>query len=154
MNTEKPTAHPGGVGHTGVERRRYPRIEILGRIQSRVLSLNLPIAVLDMSLGGVCIQTDITFPIGELHEFRLTANEGEPLVISARVVHSLHASRSDGTPCYFIGFEFVEDDAPGTRLAVEKLMSNLRTLSDAWEADLHRCVDGWPNHSRSIPIPG
>jgi len=124
MDTQKPE-HLGGARF--VQRRRYPRLEVSARIHGHDVPLNIPITVLDISQGGVAIETDMTFPIGELHEFRFTPVMGEPLVISARVVHSLRATGLTGAPCYFSGFEFVVD-TPEARLAVENLMATVSAM--------------------------
>jgi hypothetical protein len=121
MDAQNPE-HPGGARF--VQRRRYPRLEVSAKIHGHDVPLNIPITVLDISLGGVSIQTEMTFPIGELHEFRFTPVGGEPLVIAARVVHSLRATGLTGALCYFSGLEFVVD-TPDARLAVENLMATL-----------------------------
>jgi hypothetical protein len=35
------------------ERRRAPRVEVLGRMQGRLLSANAPVVVREVSLGGL-----------------------------------------------------------------------------------------------------
>src|SRR6476619_7533363 len=49
------------------ERRRYPRIEILGRIKGVVRPLDVPITLLNLSLGGFLMQTPMEYRVGEIH---------------------------------------------------------------------------------------
>ncbi len=96
--------------YVGVERRRFPRIEIFEQIQGLVVPFNLPVAVVDMSLGGLCIQTTVRFPIGALLSLRLIVDGGTTLTISARVVRSLRANDANALTDYFVGVEFVADE--------------------------------------------
>ena len=125
------TMDPRNPEHLGgarfVQRRRYPRLEVSAKVHGQDVPLNIPITVLDISLGGVAIETEMTFPIGELHEFRFTPVMGEPLVISARVVYSLRATGLNGALCYVSGFEFVVD-TPEARLVAENLMATVSAM--------------------------
>lgn len=108
--------------YTGPERRRFPRIEIFGQIQGQVLPLNIQITVLDIGLGGLYLQTMVRLPVGRLLELCLTLNDGESLVIPARVIRSLHATGTDGLLSYVTGLEFVADGTTHTELAMDRLL--------------------------------
>ncbi len=104
------------ASYVGVERRRFPRIEIIEHIQGHVVPLNMQVAVIDMSLGGLCIQTTDRFPIGAILNLHLTVDGGTTLNISARVVRSLRTDGTNRLTDYFIGVEFVADETSGTSL--------------------------------------
>src|SRR5262249_27247588 len=48
-----------------VERRRAPRLQVLGRIQGELKPLDIPIRVLNISHGGFMVQAAVSFPVGE-----------------------------------------------------------------------------------------
>ena len=58
------------------ERRRSTRIEILGRLHGRVVSLDVPVRVREISLGGMAIETAVSFAEGAVHDFRLRLGDG------------------------------------------------------------------------------
>ena len=94
---------------TGQERRRYPRIEMVGRVTGQVLPLSEPVIVLDMSRTGFAMQTRGMFPIGTVHEFRLELPDmNVPLTISAQIVRSVQAKGADGSAHYISGLHFVD----------------------------------------------
>ena len=95
--------------NTGQERRRYPRIEMVGRITGQVLPLSEPVVVLDMSRSGFAMQTRVMFPIGAVYEFRLMLPDmSAPLTISAQIVHSVQTQGADGSTHYQSGLHFVD----------------------------------------------
>jgi hypothetical protein len=94
-----------------VDRRRAPRIELLGRLHGHSVSLDLPVAVLEISLGGMAIQTGLPFPVGAVHVFRLTMGDDSTVELNARVMHSRNVAPPDASaPAYVTGLQFVEDD--------------------------------------------
>jgi len=97
------------------ERRRSPRIEMLGRVQGHSVSLDQPITVLEMSLGGMSIETGFPLEVGSLHAFRLTLGDGATIEVTARVRVSglvMHTrSTSEGDKVAFVtGLQFVDDE--------------------------------------------
>jgi len=93
----------------GSERRTAPRIEILGRVHGQAVSLDVPLTVREISLGGMAIETPVPFPLGAIHEFRLTLGDGSTVLLRARVVHCRPAGGGD-TPVFLSGMHFVEDE--------------------------------------------
>jgi hypothetical protein len=94
------------------DRRRAPRIELLGRLHGHSVSLDLPVTVLEISLGGMAIQTGLPFPIGAVHAFRLTLGDESTVELNGRVMHCRNTAPADATPVYVSGIQFVEDE-PG-----------------------------------------
>jgi hypothetical protein len=93
------------------ERRTSPRIEILGRVHGQAVSLGVPVTVREISLGGMAIETPVPFPMGALHEFRLTLGDGSTVLLRARVVHCRPAGKASDTPVFVSGMHFVDDEA-------------------------------------------
>jgi PilZ domain len=106
------------------ERRRSPRLEILGRIQGIVRPLDVPIRLLNLGLGGFLMQTPNQFAIGEIHEFQFTVSKQDPIVLRARIAHAMRVT-VDHVPLYAFGLEFVDGDTPAGRAAIESLVSVL-----------------------------
>ena len=46
-----------------IERRRSPRVELVGRLHGHDVSLDVPVVVRELSLGGMAIETTFSFPI-------------------------------------------------------------------------------------------
>jgi len=92
------------------ERRRSPRIEILGRLHGQVVALNVEVVVREMSLGGMSLEGPFAFPTGAVHEFRLTLGDGSMPLLSARVVYSRNISPPGSTPVYVTGVQFIDDE--------------------------------------------
>jgi hypothetical protein len=114
---------PPGASYKGVERRRYPRVEVVGVLRGHNSALDVPIVVLDMSAGGLAVQTSVMFPVGAVNNFRLTPDGGEPVMITGRIVHSLRASGPEGSTHYIIGVEFVTDEEGGGLRGVADLIA-------------------------------
>jgi len=106
------------------ERRRHPRIEILGRIKGAVRPLDVPITLLNLSLGGFLMQTPKEYRVGEIHEFQFTMGRKAPLVVRARIAHAMRAT-VDHKPVYLLGLEFVDRDTSTVDEPLRSLVSAL-----------------------------
>lgn len=106
------------------DRRRSPRVEILGRLHGHAVSLDLPLAVREVSLGGMSMVTAMPFPVGAIHEFSLTLGDGAAVNLNGRVVYSRELSTPDGELRFVSGIEFVTDggDAPAVRDTVDDVL--------------------------------
>lgn len=94
------------------DRRQSPRIEILGRVRGHIVSLDMPMVVRDMSLGGMSIETAFPFEIGSVHEFRLTLGDDSWVLLLGEVRHSRNIAPAGAGTLYLTGVQFV-DDGPG-----------------------------------------
>jgi len=110
---------------TPIERRRYPRIEILGRVKGVVRPLDVQITLLNLSLGGFLMQTPNEYHLGETHEFQLTMAQTDPIVVSARIAHVMRVT-VEHKPLFLCGLEFVDSSAANSR--IESLLSALQDL--------------------------
>ena len=104
----------------GSERRRAPRVAILGRVHGHVASLDVAVTVREMSLGGLSMETAFAFPVGAVHEFRLTLGDGASVFLKGRVVYSREAPGPGGGAVYVTGVQFVDDDPPVDEI-IEKI---------------------------------
>jgi len=93
-----------------IDRRRSPRIELLGRLHGHVVSLDVPVIVREISLGGMAVETTFSFPVGVVHEFRLTLGDGAHVLLRGQARHSRSQSARGRTTVYTTGFEFVDEE--------------------------------------------
>lgn len=107
------------------DRRRSPRIELMGRLHGHSVSLDLPVRVVQMSLGGMAVETAVSFPVGAVHVFRLTLGDGSTTELTGRVMHSRNAAPDGATPVFTTGIQFVESDEDGATTA-EDIFNRLR----------------------------
>lgn len=108
------------------ERRRSPRVEILGRIQGREVSLDIPVVVRELSLGGMSIESGLVLTIGDVHEFLLTLGDGSQVPLRARVMRSEEFVAADGKTHFLTGLQFLDDDEPADSDAVPDILDRLK----------------------------
>jgi hypothetical protein len=103
------------------DRRRSPRVAVQGRVHGST-SGDVQILVLEMSLGGMSIETPTALPVGEVTDFLLTLGDGAGIEVYGRTVYTKPIDGSAG-PRFLSGIQFVDhDDATPP---VEGLISNL-----------------------------
>lgn len=100
-------------GYPTGNRRRAPRVEVLGQLHGAIVALRIPITVRDAGRGGFSIETSLPFPDNAEHQFRFTTPQGDALVLSARSVYCLPADGPAEEPRYLTGFEFLPVDDTG-----------------------------------------
>jgi c-di-GMP-binding flagellar brake protein YcgR len=89
------------------DRRRAARVQILGQLHGRAVTLDLAVTVTEISLGGMGILTQLPFPIGAVHDFQLTLGDGSVVTLRGRVVHCQKVS-GEGDQ-YLSGVQFLDD---------------------------------------------
>lgn len=107
------------------DRRRSPRIEILGRLHGHAVSMDVPVVVREISLGGMTVETSFPFPLDAVHEFRLTLGDGSHVVLQGRVMHS-RSSNAPGAPAaYVTGIQFIDEEPPDSGSSVGDLIHRI-----------------------------
>ena len=115
----------GSSGAMTSERRRSARVAILGRLHGHVVSLDVPVAVSDLSLAGMAIQTPIPFIEGTVQEFELALGDNSSVVLRGQVIHS-HNIAPAGAPALFLtGIQFLDDDEPADSRDVGRFIERL-----------------------------
>ena len=92
------------------ERRRAPRIQVLGRLHGHVVSLDTTVTVREVSLVGLSFSAAIPFPLGAIHEFRLTLGDESDVQLRGRVVRCTETNDPDGQRVYVMGVQFIDDE--------------------------------------------
>ena len=108
------------------DRRRSPRIEILGRLHGLSVSLELPVTVLEISLGGMAIQTSRSFPISAVQAFRLTLGDDSTVELHGRIMHCRNTAPAGEPPVHVTGVQFVDDDVTDTGASVGDLINRVK----------------------------
>jgi hypothetical protein len=108
------------------ERRRSPRLQILGELHGHLVAVGLEMIIRDVSFGGLSVDSQLPFPVGVVHRFRLSVGD-RSLTVSARVVHSRQIDVADGPPRFRTGLEFVTD-TPEARQAVEAIIDRMTSV--------------------------
>ena len=107
-----------------IERRRSPRIELLGRIHGHVAALDVSVTVREISLGGMSLETSFRFPELATHEFRLTLGDGATTVLHGIILRCREHNRSDGSRVYISGVQFVDKKpSGGAEAIIDKMVS-------------------------------
>jgi hypothetical protein len=119
--------HPGsGPSAPRADLRRTPRIDVRQRLIGHLVSLDRPVVVRDISLGGFSVESDEALPTG-VHIVRLQDDERWSVTVTAASRHQHSMRAPDGTLRYVMGFEY-EDQTPDTQ-------HTLRVLFERLEAD-------------------
>jgi hypothetical protein len=115
-------AVPGMRG--GPERRRSARVDLMGQVQGQLVSVDLPIVVLEISLGGMRIATPVAFEPGARGQFLLTLGDGAGVMVPARIVHC--SAVEGASPAAFVsGVQFL-DDEDGDGSGINDLVQKIR----------------------------
>jgi hypothetical protein len=93
-----------------VDRRRSPRIELVGSLHGRSVDANTAIKVREISLGGMAIETAVLLEAGAVHTFRLTLGDESTVDLAGRVMHCRLATDISDTTRYVSGVAFLDDD--------------------------------------------
>jgi hypothetical protein len=109
------------------ERRQSPRIEILGRLHGHIAALDVPITVLDISLGGLSLQASVAFPPGVIHEFKLTLGDGSSSLMRGKVLRSREVRLADGSHAFVTGVRFVADESPEAGGSIGGLIDRMKS---------------------------
>jgi len=107
------------------ERRRSARVAILGRLHGLAISLDVPVKVNDLSLGGMAIETPVAFPLGAVQEFQLTLGDESAVVLRGKVVRSQNVAPAGATPTFVTGVQFIDEEEAGDGTEVGQLIDRL-----------------------------
>lgn len=92
------------------ERRRAPRVDLVGQLHGEMVSVELPIRVREISLGGMSIETSEAFAIDTRHSFVLTLGDGAGVFVLGRVAYSRKVGREGGA-IFITGIQFLDEEA-------------------------------------------
>jgi hypothetical protein len=114
------------------ERRGVPRLQVLGRIQGRVVSLPLPVELRDMGPSGFSVESPLPFPLGARRLFLFTTAGGLQVLIEGAAAHCWHDGKAAR---YVTGFRFMHSRLTDTSADIGVLLDAMSGLADL-EIDL------------------
>ena len=104
------------------ERRESPRLKLPG-VDATIVTLGLPAKVVDIGFGGLSLESDHEFRVGEVHTLRAARSAQDATGARVRVRHCKRASSSDAR--YVTGFEFVDPWCPGDFSPADEFISQV-----------------------------
>ncbi len=108
----------------GPDRRQSPRVENRGVLKAEMLSDAAPLTIHDFGLAGFSVLSGVPLAVGDVHRFRITPRDGDPVVVSATVVHCHRYSRHRHGDEYLTGLSFADVD-DRSRAAIDGLLDRL-----------------------------
>jgi hypothetical protein len=87
-------------------KREGERVEILGELHGEVMMFQ-PVAIKEISIGGVQLETMFPLQINSLHDFRLSLGD-RSVVVKGRVAHCRISDVDQELVTYRSGVEFIE----------------------------------------------
>jgi hypothetical protein len=101
-------------------RRRFPRLELLERVEGRQVALDIAIILRDLSRGGFSCESRVPFsPGADRQLFRFTTPAGTAVALEARSIHCrVSGVDAHGQPIYVSGFEFRSTPATDEAVAI------------------------------------
>jgi hypothetical protein len=101
------------------DRRRSPRVEIGSDEEGPLLSVEVIVAVREASAGGFSVESQLPFPVGSAHDFRVQNRSGQSATVHAVCRHCMRINRPNGSSSYIAGFEFTSQSAGSSRIITE-----------------------------------
>ncbi len=92
------------------DKRVGERVPILGELHGEVTVFQ-PIAIREISRGGIQIETSVPLQLNSLHQFRLMLGD-RSVVVKGRVAHCRVSDVDDQGTTYRSGVEFIELSQP------------------------------------------
>jgi len=96
---------------TYTERRRAPRVDLVGQLHGQLVSMDIPINVREISLGGMSFQTPKPFEVNTRHEFMLTLGDGAGIVVLGRIAYCNKSVDRLSGEMFIVGLQFLDEDA-------------------------------------------
>ena len=107
------------------DRRRAPRVDIPKRVSGESLAHEGEVVVIQMSLGGMAVESPFEMEVGSRREFRLRLGDGAAVHLVGCVRHSRRVD-GDDAPKYVSGVELVDEDPADGQLPVTELINRLK----------------------------
>ena len=110
------------------ERRRAPRVEVLGRIRGEIMSTDTPVTMREVSLGGLSFASPAPFPIGTVYEFNLTPGDGSLVLLRGRVARSELRPGAEGEAGFYVtGVQFLDEEpTPAEAAPIGSLIDKIK----------------------------
>lgn len=103
--------------------RRSPRIDVRNRLRGYLVTLDRPVVLRDLSLGGFSVESDDPLPSGT-HIVRIQEGDRWSVTVTAASRHRQSSDRDDGSIRHVMGFEYA-DQSVDTQQIIRVLFERL-----------------------------
>jgi len=106
------------------ERRNDPRVKAMSLLHGYWVELDMPVRVIDISLGGFAVESPIPFPIGSEQTFLFSTGDGGETLVRCECRNSRTTEVAGKTAC-IVGFKFLpqpEEDLQILADTVQRLL--------------------------------
>lgn len=112
------------------ERRQTIRIAVHGNLQVEMVTLGQSLKLVDVGLGGFCVQSHTAVPIDIVTGYRFTTSDRKwSAIFRARAVHcKLLPTAADGVRQYVSGMTFVNVESPAVQRELMAMMDHAMTF--------------------------
>jgi PilZ domain len=97
---------PDKMADMSADKRDRERVPLEGQVKGEVMVFQ-PMTILDISIGGVQIETAFALQLDSLHDFRLSLGD-RSVVVKGRIAHCHIGELTEVAALYRTGVEFVE----------------------------------------------
>lgn len=98
--------NPDKMADMSADKRDRERVPLEGQVKGEVMVFQ-PMTILDISIGGVQIETAFALQLDSLHDFRLSLGD-RSVVVKGRIAHCHIGELTEVAALYRTGVEFVE----------------------------------------------
>ena len=105
------------------DRERIPVPSLAGEVK-----VFQPMTILDISMGGVQVETPFALQLDSLHDFRISLGD-RSIVVKGRVAHCHIGELKEGVVLYRTGVEFIEA-SDHVKAAVQHFLQALREAQE------------------------
>jgi hypothetical protein len=113
-----------------VDRRRYPRLHLVGELNGLIVPFQIGVRVIDISASGFAVRSPLEFATGTAHEFQFALLHRPRPIVRAVVVHSRRVTSRRGRPFFVAGFAFL-DLSDRARATIDEIVADIDHSSSA-----------------------
>ena len=110
------------------DNRDRERVPVPSPLNGEV-KLYQPMTILDISKGGLQVETPFALQLDSLHDFRISLGELS-IIVKGRIAHCKVNELTDGVVLYRTGVEFIEN-TEHAQSAIEEFVDALRLFQKA-----------------------
>jgi hypothetical protein len=133
-----------------VDRRRYPRLHLIGNLDGHVVPFQIGLRLLDINADGFVVHAPFEFRAGTTHEFQFATVQQSRPEVRAVVAQSRPVTLRRGREFFVAGFTFVElSDA--ARAVIDAIVADVDWLSPTKPAVIVPAAD-LPGLRRDVSI--
>lgn len=102
------------------ERRRSPRVKAVSLLHGYWVELDMPVRVLDISLGGFAVESRIPFPTGSEQTFLFSTGDGRETLVRCEC-RNVRTTELDGETISVAGFQFLPQPEENLTVVAETI---------------------------------